>query len=100
MSSGVLLDNGDIPRTILLNSDITQHLSDLVSQYLDLIPSWVKFNLVDVLDEDYDIVLVYAAMVPSQILTKQGQWISPGELNDSKIKKLVFKAAQKIAGGI
>jgi hypothetical protein len=69
-------------------------LRQLLVDYLEIRPEWVKFNLVDVIQEELGIAIVYCCLIPSILKNLKGQWIPIGEINDKQIKKLVFKASQ------
>lgn len=95
-TSGVLLNEGKIPSRPLTDSNISDGLRDLLLEYLELHPEWVKFTLIDVVYDSSDINIIYSCLIPSVINNLKGQWISPGEINKTNVKKLVFQASQKV----
>lgn len=95
-SSGVLLEDSSIISHTLSDNDIDRALRDILLEYLELHPEWVKFNLIDTLPTNSHISIVYSCLVPSLIKNKKGQWHTLGEINDKEIKRLVFQASQRI----
>ena len=98
MSNGCLLD-GEPPSIIsytLKNEDenLSNRLRQLLVEYLEIRPEWVKFNLVDVIQEERDLAIIYSCLIPSILKNLKGKWIPLGEINDKDTKKLVFKATQ------
>ena len=96
-SSGVLLENNEIISHTLSNNNIDGVLRDVLFEYLELRPEWVKFNLIDTLPTNSHISIVYSCLIPAVINNKKGQWHSLGDINDKEIKRLVFQASQRTA---
>lgn len=95
-TSGVLLNEGKIPSRPLTNSNIGDGLRDLLLEYLEIHPAWVKFILVDVIYDENNITIIYSCLIPTVISNLKGQWILPGEIDANNLKKLVFQASQKV----
>ena len=95
-TSGVLLDEGNVPSRPLTDSNIGNGLRDLLLEYLELHPEWVKFILIDVVYDTQNITIIYGCLIPTVINNLKGQWVSPGEINAVDLKKLVFQASQKV----
>ena len=90
------MDGENIISRTLGNSDtnLSVELRNLLTEYLEIRPEWVKFNLVDVLQEESDVSIVYSCIIPSILKNLKGKWIPLGEINDKQIKKLAFQASQ------
>ncbi len=99
MANGCLVDEGHIISRPLLCSDIGSGLRDILLDYLEIKPEWVKFNLVDVLYDESNIEIVYTCLIPAIIKNIKGQWIPLGTINDQENKRLVFQASQKVFAG-
>ena len=76
------------------NQNLSTALKQILVDYLEIRPEWVKFNLVDVIQEELGIAIVYFCLIPSLLKNLKGQWIPIGEITDENVKKLVFKASQ------
>jgi hypothetical protein len=98
-NGGCLVDDERLISRPLSNTNIDSGLRDILLEYLEIRPEWVKFHLVDVLYTKSEIVLVYSCLIPIVIQSKKGQWMPLGAINDSKAKELVFKASQKVCAG-
>lgn len=95
LSNGCLLDGGQVISRSLSTNDVGGELRSILSDYLEIRPDWVRFNLVDVIPTMSDLSVVYTCLIPSIIKSKKGQWTQLGEIDDKNIKKLVFQASQK-----
>ena len=96
MSSGCLLDDENIiSRTLNDPGDnLSLVLRSLLTEYLEIRPEWVKFNLVDVIQEEQELAIVYFCLIPSLLKNLKGQWIPIEKINDKQIKKLAYRASQ------
>lgn len=98
-SNGCLVNDGNFISRSLSNSNIDSELRDILLEYLEVRPEWVKFHLVDVIYTEKDINIVYACLIPIIIQSKKGQWVPLGTINDTNTKRLVFQASQKVCAG-
>ena len=97
-SSGCLVDDGHLISRSLSHSDIEGELRDILLEYLALKsvpPKWIRFHLVDVINTESDINIVYSCLIPMMIQSKKGQWTPLGMINDKQTQRLVFQAGQK-----
>ena len=94
LANGCLLENDVLISRPLLNSDISGGLRDILVECLEIRPEWVRFNLIDVIQEESNVSIVYSCLIPSILQNLKGKWTQLGEINDKQIKKLVFQASQ------
>jgi hypothetical protein len=97
MINGCLLDDEQIISISLQQNDIKNELKNILVDFIELKPDWVRYNLVDIIPEDDGIAIVYTCMIPALMKNKKGQWTEIGRINDTDTKKLVFQASQKIS---
>lgn len=95
-SSEVLLENNSIISHILPTNDVGGVLRDVLFEYLELHPEWVKFNLIDTIPTNSHIAIIYSCLIPYVIKNKKGKWYKIGDINDKDIKKLIFQSIQKM----
>lgn len=97
LAHGVLLEDEIIISRSLVNNNIAKGLRDILLEFLELKPDWVKFNLIDTLPTNSHIAIIYSCLIPSMIKNKKGRWTTIGEINDKETKRLIFQATQKIS---
>lgn len=93
--SACLLQNEQLISCPLLNN-IDSGLRDILVEYLDIEPDWVRFNLVDVIEEENSLAIIYGCVIPYVVKQKKGVWTKLGDIDDNKDRQLVFEASQKI----
>jgi hypothetical protein len=95
-SHGCLLDDDlNIISRPLDSERLKEGLRDILLEFLDIHPDWVKLSLIDVLYNKDEVSIVYSCMVPIMIAKNKGHWKQIGEINDQFTKNLVFVASQK-----
>jgi hypothetical protein len=94
--NGCLLnENSNIVECTLNSNEIYETLKLLLVEYLDVHPNWVKFELVNVVEKEEDLHVIYVCMVPAIIKNKKGAWTRIGNIKDEYVHKMVYEASQR-----
>lgn len=93
-----VLDQGSIPAVTFQfgRDNINSCLSQILYDYLNTEPSWLKLRLIDVLDVDGGVSLFYAVLVPSDLKLLRGREVSFYEVDEESIRKVFYAAGQKV----
>lgn len=95
-NSSCLLEEKQLISRPLLNGDIDRGLRDILLDYLEIEPDWVRFTLIDVLGQDDQISIVYGCMIPYIVKNINGTWNALGDIDDNDTRRLVFQASQTV----
>lgn len=91
----ILLENDSLPSFILTQPNFYNQLQELTSRLFLIKSDWIDFRLVNIEYDDNDLILNFTCLLPNIINTKIGDWISMGEINAFKDKKLIYQAIHK-----